>query len=369
MRQVSLKDFDAARSIRGSIRVRVATTANITVSTALNSGDTLDGITLADGDLVLVKDQSSASGNGIYIVATSPYRHPDFAATERNATAAYDTHPGIIVTVSEGTTNADTVWLCASDKGGTLDTTAISFLAIGGNATQIITLSSVSAVPLWLVSTDDSASIGPYLLLERASPSAASGDGLAAIRWRGRNAIGEAIFSYADIYGYLADATDGAEGGWLVFRTMIAGTLADRMYLAQGLVVGSPTGGDKGAGTINATAVYDDNVLLTCYALEAATKGAVNTEKWDHAAGREHKPARAFAERIGDLEPETFAEKWKASGVLPGMPTPDEWADAGGFSTGNIIQRLWELAEVQAVHIAKLTERIAALEIARSNNA
>jgi hypothetical protein len=33
-------------------------------------------------------------------------------------------------------------------------------------------------------------------------------------------------------------------------------------------VVGSPTGGNKGAGTINATAVYDDNTLLTDYVFE-----------------------------------------------------------------------------------------------------
>src|SRR3990167_8472596 len=46
--------------------VRAATTANITIATALNNGDTLDGLTLADGELVLVKNQTTASQNGIY---------------------------------------------------------------------------------------------------------------------------------------------------------------------------------------------------------------------------------------------------------------------------------------------------------------
>src|SRR5262245_59400381 len=40
-------------------RVRVATTVDITIATALNNGDTLDGVTLATGDRVLVKDQSA----------------------------------------------------------------------------------------------------------------------------------------------------------------------------------------------------------------------------------------------------------------------------------------------------------------------
>ena len=47
--------------------VRAATTANITIATALNNGDTLDGVTLATNDLVLVKDQSTAIQNGVYI--------------------------------------------------------------------------------------------------------------------------------------------------------------------------------------------------------------------------------------------------------------------------------------------------------------
>jgi len=54
--------------------VRVVSTTNITTSTALNSGDTIDGITLADGDRVLVMGQSTGSENGVYNVASTPYK-------------------------------------------------------------------------------------------------------------------------------------------------------------------------------------------------------------------------------------------------------------------------------------------------------
>ena len=57
--------------------VRVATTAAITISTALNVGDTIDGVTLADGDRVLVKNQTDASQNGIYVAGSSPARAAD----------------------------------------------------------------------------------------------------------------------------------------------------------------------------------------------------------------------------------------------------------------------------------------------------
>jgi len=115
--------------------VRVATTANITIATALNNGDTLDGVTLANGNLVLVKDQSTASQNGIYVVGSSPARDDLFDS--------YDEHPGALIHVEEGSTNADKLFHCTSNAGGTLDSTAITFANIvpgsGGTVTNVAT--------------------------------------------------------------------------------------------------------------------------------------------------------------------------------------------------------------------------------------
>jgi len=58
--------------------VQAATTANITIATDLNVGDTIDGYTLVDGDLVLVKDQSTASENGVYVAGASPARSDSY---------------------------------------------------------------------------------------------------------------------------------------------------------------------------------------------------------------------------------------------------------------------------------------------------
>ena len=90
--------------------VRVATTASITIATALNNGDTLDGVTLANGNRVLVKDQSTASENGIYVVGASPARATDLAAG--------DTAAGFFTFVEEGTVNADIGYVCTSNAGG-----------------------------------------------------------------------------------------------------------------------------------------------------------------------------------------------------------------------------------------------------------
>lgn len=99
--------------------VRVATTANITISTALNAGDAIDGVTLADGDLVLVKNQSAPEQNGIYVAGAVPARDAQFDT--------YNEHAGALIVVEEGSTLSDTAWLCTSNKGGTLNTTAIAF--------------------------------------------------------------------------------------------------------------------------------------------------------------------------------------------------------------------------------------------------
>jgi len=110
--------------------VRVATTANITISTDLNVGDTIDGVTLADGDRVLVKDQSSGSENGIYIAGSSPVRSAD-ANTSAEVTA------GLFVFVEEGTVNADNGFVLTTNDDITLDTTALTFVQFSG-AGQIV---------------------------------------------------------------------------------------------------------------------------------------------------------------------------------------------------------------------------------------
>ena len=104
-----------------------ATTGNITISTALNNGDTLDGVTLSTNDRVLVKDQSTASQNGIYVVGSSPARAADLAAGSDAA--------GMFTFIEQGTVNADNGFVCTSNKGsavvGTNNLTYAQFSGAG----------------------------------------------------------------------------------------------------------------------------------------------------------------------------------------------------------------------------------------------
>ena len=106
--------------------VRVATTANIT---ALNGSapNTLDGVTLAANDRILVKDQSTASQNGIYYVATLGTGANGTWTRATDADGVGELTAGAVILVEEGTANADSQWMLTTDGTITIGTTALTF--------------------------------------------------------------------------------------------------------------------------------------------------------------------------------------------------------------------------------------------------
>lgn len=107
--------------------VRVATTTNGTLASAFANGSTVDGVTLATNDRILLKDQSTGGDNGIYTVNASgaPTRATDADA----ATELY----GATVVVLSGTVNADRTYTQTVDSI-TLGTTAQTWVQAGGGA-------------------------------------------------------------------------------------------------------------------------------------------------------------------------------------------------------------------------------------------
>lgn len=98
--------------------VKAATTANLA---ALSGLLTVDGIALAAGDRVLVKNQAAGTANGIYVVAAGAW------ARAADADANSEVTPGLLVGVEQGTENADTVWQLTTDAPITIGTTALTF--------------------------------------------------------------------------------------------------------------------------------------------------------------------------------------------------------------------------------------------------
>ena len=107
--------------------VRVATTQNITLS----GTQTIDGVSVVQGNRVLVKNQTDESQNGIYVVQQGAWTRSTDANTNDKV------HPGMFTFVEEGTTNQDSGWVLVTDQPITLGTTDLEFEQFSG-AGQIV---------------------------------------------------------------------------------------------------------------------------------------------------------------------------------------------------------------------------------------
>lgn len=241
--QVDNAVASAAAGVAQRGTVRAATTANITIATALNNGDSLDGVTLATDDLVLVKNQSAPEQNGIYVVGVSPARAAQFDT--------YNEHPGALIIVQEGTTNADTFWYCTSNKGGTLNTTAIAFTAL---TLSVPTASTTEA----LTGTDTS--------------KAVTADALAALWEKGSNvastgtvSLGEGGFFHITGTTTITDidfgtAKDG-RGAWVIFDGILTLTHNATTLKLPGNANITTAAGDRAYFVQDSS----DNVICTTY--------------------------------------------------------------------------------------------------------
>ncbi len=126
--------------LKTRIITRVATTGNINLSNALENGDTLDGITLATGNKILVKDQTDATENGIYDVVASGAASRN---TEFNTVAEL---AGQMVIVQEGSTNADKFFLCTTDNSGSIGSVNITFTVVVPSNVGDVTLNGVQTL-------------------------------------------------------------------------------------------------------------------------------------------------------------------------------------------------------------------------------
>lgn len=106
--------------------VRVASTANVAIADAAENGDAIDGVTLATGDRILLKNQSTGSENGIYVVQASgaAVRASDFQTGDVSSLA--------FVFVEEGTSNAQNGYILTNTGSITVGSTALTFTQFSG---------------------------------------------------------------------------------------------------------------------------------------------------------------------------------------------------------------------------------------------
>ena len=177
--------------LKTRIITRVSTTANIDLTADLQNGDTLDGVTLSTGDKVLVKDQSTASQNGIYDVVASgtATRNTDYDTVAELA--------GQLVIVQEGTVGADRIFLCTTDNSGSIGSTDITFTRVTPSNTGTVTSVAV-------------ADSGSSEFTITGSPITASGTISLAVNSINATKIGSGTVDNTE-FGYLNGATSNIQ--------------------------------------------------------------------------------------------------------------------------------------------------------------
>ena len=146
-------DFDYKDSCR------VATTTNGTLSSAFANGQTIDGVTLATGNRILIKNQTDSKKNGIYTVNATgaPTRAID-------ANSSSKVTSGLFTSVSEGTANADKSFVLTTNDAIVLDTTALAFAEItAGTADNSVTLAKMAGIARGKIIVGDASGDPSYL--------------------------------------------------------------------------------------------------------------------------------------------------------------------------------------------------------------
>ena len=250
---------------------RALTDTNITLSGGAPA--TVDGVSLALHDRVLVTGQSTASENGIYYVTTVGAGSNGTWARSLDANETGELNGGTIIMVTEGTNHGDTQWKLTTDDPITIGTTALNFalnssaaygvIAVAGQSSIVAdavgdTLTVVAGTNLalttndstdtltltpsltpalttatftntttddtiLLTTTEDSSTEAPVITLKRNSASPADADYLGQLKFKGENDADQEVV-YAKITGKIQDASDGSEDGIIEFANSKAGS-------------------------------------------------------------------------------------------------------------------------------------------------
>ena len=144
------------------ILARFATTANINLSTTHLTA--IDGVTPVAGDIALVKNQSTASQNGLYVVSGTAAWTRLVDNAGNNVIAS-----GMIVSVSEGTANLDTLWTLTTNAPITVGTTGLTFAQfVTAGVSSANLASNANGLGASLVGIEDAAALITATTVEAA---------------------------------------------------------------------------------------------------------------------------------------------------------------------------------------------------------
>lgn len=273
---------------------RVASTANIVLASALENGDSVDGVTLVTGDRVLVKDQSTASQNGIYIVQVTGAA---VRATDFDSLTPIDEVNGAWVPVQEGT-QAGRIYVQYGTVA-TLGTDPVNFefynpLAslVGGDMIAVSgsTISVDLATTSGLESTNAGNSAGQLRVkLEASNPT---------LQIDGSNQLGAKLDAAGAVQTGASGLLVGVDGSTIernanALRVKDAGITAAK--LATGVADQVTITGGAGSALAVSQSPSVQKVMVAGEAFAANTTFAVRMALTGETAGRVYKSASDYS--------------------------------------------------------------------------
>lgn len=211
--------LSSAVAIKGPCRV--ATTANITLS----GQQTIDGVAVVADDRVLVKNQTTASQNGVYVADTGDWRRAkDFSRNN-------DVLAGSLIYIVAGSTYAGYFYVLTT-VDPTIDTTNLVFAQVSLGAVQLTSPTMTAPV---VQMEDNGAAVGPVLDLYRISNSPAASDIIGQLIFYGRDSAGNKE-EYGSIDVTIDDPTSGSEDSTMNFWNKIAGVRTRNMSLRASIL-------------------------------------------------------------------------------------------------------------------------------------
>ncbi len=264
---------NAVQGLDAKASCRVATTANITLSGA----QTIDGVSVVAGNRVLVKNQSAAAENGIYVAASGAWSRAPDANTWDELVHAF-------VFVEQGTDGANNGYVCTVAAGGTLGTTAVTWVQFSG-AGQIIAGTGLTKTGNTLnVNTASSARIvagADEIDLATTGVVASTYKSVTVDQW-GRVTAGTnptTLSGYGITDAYTSTQTDTLLSGKL---SLTGGTMSGAIAMGTNKITGL---GDPTNAQDAATKNYTDSILGS--ATSAATSAAAALQSEINAAASE----------------------------------------------------------------------------------
>jgi len=320
-------------TIAQGLDTKASVVAATTVDITLSGTQTVDGIALIAADRCLVKNQTLSQNNGIYDVAAGAWTR----STDMNTWAQV---PGAYVFVETGTTQADTGWVCTSNAGGTLGTTAITWAQFSGAGSGVssITFGTTGLTPS--TATTGAVTVAGTLAVANGGTGLTAGTsgGIPAYTATGTLTSSALLTQYGVVYGGGAGAVPVATAAGTTGQVLTATTSGAPTWAAPA-TSGTVT---SVTGTAPVVSSGGNTPAISMPAATTSVDGYLTSTNWNtfNNKGSGSVTSVGFTGGIVSVATATTTPALTVAGTSGGVPyfsSASTWATSAALAASSIV--------------------------------